>query len=134
MFLKLWQDGLSVYDELKGLNWCWQSMDGAMTKAPLGGGKTDPNPTDRAKSGTKRSLLTEAYGVPVGLAVAGAKVNDFKLARETLKSIPVKRPRPSRQKLHNLCLDKGYDFDEVHDLARNSGSRPTFARAVRRRS
>ncbi len=39
VFLELWQDGLSVYDELKGLNWSWQSMDGAMTKAPLGGGK-----------------------------------------------------------------------------------------------
>lgn len=39
VFLKLWQDGLDVYDELKGLDWKWQSMDGAMTKAPLGGGK-----------------------------------------------------------------------------------------------
>jgi transposase len=54
----------------------------------------------------------------VGLAVAGANVNDFKLARETLESIPVKRPRPSRHQLQNLCLDKGYDFDEVRDLAR----------------
>ena len=39
VFLKLWQSGLEVYDELKGLNWSWQSLDGAMTKAPLGGGK-----------------------------------------------------------------------------------------------
>lgn len=39
VFLKLWSDGLEVYDELKGLDWSWQSMDGAMTKAPLGGGK-----------------------------------------------------------------------------------------------
>lgn len=81
------------------------------------GGKTGPNPTDRAKSGTKRSILVEADGVPVGLAVAGANVNDFKLARETIESIPVKRPRPSRHKPQNLCLDKGYDYDEVRDLA-----------------
>ena len=39
VFLKLWQSGLEVYDELKGLNWSWRSLDGAMTKAPLGGGK-----------------------------------------------------------------------------------------------
>ena len=39
VFLALWQSGLEVYDELKGLNWSWLSMDGAMTKAPLGGGK-----------------------------------------------------------------------------------------------
>lgn len=82
------------------------------------GEKTGPNPTDRAQSGTKRSLWVEADGVPVGLAVAGANVNDFKLARETMESIPVKRPRPSLQKPQGLCLDKGYDFDEVRDLAR----------------
>jgi len=32
-------------------------MDGAITKAPLGGEGTGPTRTDRAKSGTKRSLL-----------------------------------------------------------------------------
>jgi tetratricopeptide (TPR) repeat protein len=31
-----------------------------MTKAPLGGKKTGPNPTDRGKGGVKRSLLTES--------------------------------------------------------------------------
>ena len=94
VFEDLWMGGLEVYDELQGLDWSWLSMDGAMTKAPLGGKKTGNNPTDRAKSGTKRSLLTEAHGVPVGLAVAGANVNDFKLVRETAQSIPTKRPRP----------------------------------------
>jgi len=42
VFLKLWQTGLEVYEELSGLNWEWLSMDGAMTKAPLGGGKNRP--------------------------------------------------------------------------------------------
>jgi putative transposase len=81
------------------------------------GEKTGPNPTDRAKSGTKRSVLVEAAGLPVGLAVAGANVNDFKLARETLESIPVKKPRPSPRRRQGLCLDKGYDYDEVRRLA-----------------
>jgi transposase len=44
VFLKLWQAGLQEYDELKGLDWSWQSMDGAMTKAPLGGEKDRPQP------------------------------------------------------------------------------------------
>ena len=34
-------------------------MDGVITKAPLGGEKNGRNPTDRGKSGTKRSVLTE---------------------------------------------------------------------------
>ena len=71
--------GLERYDELKGLDWSWLSMDGAMTKSPLGGGeKTGPNPTDRGKGGVKRSLLTEAQGIPVGLAVDGANRHDMK--------------------------------------------------------
>lgn len=43
-FLRLWQAGVEQFDELKGIDWSWLSMDGAMTKAPLGGGK------DRTKS------------------------------------------------------------------------------------
>lgn len=38
-FSQLWAIALLEYDELKGLEWKWQSMDGAMTKAPLGGEK-----------------------------------------------------------------------------------------------
>jgi len=39
VFLKFWQEGLQEYEECKGIDWDWQSMDGAMTKAPLGGKK-----------------------------------------------------------------------------------------------
>jgi putative transposase len=39
------------------------------------------------------------------------------MARETIDSIPVSRPRPSRAEPQGLCLDKGYDYNEVRDLA-----------------
>ena len=45
------------------------------------------NPTDRGKIGTKRSVLTEGGGVPIGLAVEGANRNDFKMVEATLTSI-----------------------------------------------
>jgi transposase len=80
------------------------------------GKKTGPNPTDRAKGGSKRSLLTEAAGIPVGLAVDGANRVDFKLARETLESIPLRRPRPTKDRPQGLCLDKGYDYAEIDAL------------------
>jgi putative transposase len=35
----MWIDGLKLYDKKIGINWKWQSMDGAITKAPLGGKK-----------------------------------------------------------------------------------------------
>lgn len=87
----------------------------------MAGKKSGPNPTDRAKKGVKRSVLTEAHGVPIGLAVQGANRNDFKMMRETLESIPVKRPKPTRKKPQGLSLDKGYDYDEVRDLAKEFG-------------
>ena len=61
-------------------------------------------------------MLTEGNGVPIGLAVAGANRNDFKLVRETLESIPVERPDPGGGQRQGLCLDKGYDYDEVRAL------------------
>ena len=81
------------------------------------GKKSGPNPTDRAKGGTKRSLLTEANGVPLAIVAAGANRNDFKLARETLESIVITRPKVTSDAPQNLCLDKGYDYSEVRDLA-----------------
>jgi len=82
---------------------------------------TGKNPTDRAKQGAKRSLLVEADGLPVGLAVDGANRNDMKLARETLASIPVARPAPTPARPQGLCLDKGYDFEEVRQIVAEFG-------------
>lgn len=81
------------------------------------GKKTGPNPTDRAKGGVKRSLLTDGGGVPLGVAVEGAHRNDFKMARATLESVPIPRPEPTPEEPQGLCLDKGYDYDEVRQLA-----------------
>ena len=85
------------------------------------GGKTGPNPTDRAKRGTKRSLLTDARGTPLSIAVAGANRNDHLLMGETLQAIPVARPEPNHDDPQHLCLDKGYDYQEPRDLARTFG-------------
>lgn len=44
VFQKLWKRALEEYDDLKGIQWEWQSLDAAMTKAPLGGGKNREEP------------------------------------------------------------------------------------------
>jgi hypothetical protein len=77
------------------------------------GGKTGANPTDRGKTGVKRSVLTEGHGVPLGLVVAGATRPDMKLLASTLYSIVVERPEPSAAQPQGLCLDKGDDYEEV---------------------
>jgi len=48
-FLALWQAGLAEYDEMEGIAWRWQSVDGALLKAPLAQESVGPNPTDRGK-------------------------------------------------------------------------------------
>ena len=48
-FLRLWQAGLAEYDEMEGIAWTWQSIDGTMGKAPLAQEAVGPNPTDRGK-------------------------------------------------------------------------------------
>ena len=48
-FVTLWRAGLSEYDELAGIAWTWQSIDGTLSKAPLAQDAVGPNPTDRGK-------------------------------------------------------------------------------------
>ena len=79
----------------------------------MGGAATGPNPTDRGKSGTKRSLLTDGQGVPLGVVVDGANRHDMKLVTATLEAIVVERPEVGPQ---HLCLDKGYDYPVVREL------------------
>ena len=44
VFQRLWEAGLLAYDDFKGLDWDWLSLDGCMTKAPLGGEKDGQKP------------------------------------------------------------------------------------------
>jgi transposase len=50
-FEHLWEMSLHDYDALNGLDWQWLALDGAMNKAPLGGGKKRPQPD---RSGQER--------------------------------------------------------------------------------
>jgi len=59
--------------------------------------------------------------VPVGLAVDGANRHDMRMVEATVDSIPVKRPKPTKQKPQGLCLDKGYDYDAVREVAKEFG-------------
>jgi putative transposase len=48
VFEKLWRLALEEYDDVEGIDWPWQCLDGAMTKAPLGGEKNREKP-DRSR-------------------------------------------------------------------------------------
>jgi len=55
VFLEIWKQGLVDYDEMHGLDWKWQALDGAMTKAPLGGEKNRKQP-DRSREARRQAV------------------------------------------------------------------------------
>jgi putative transposase len=67
-------------------------------QSPCGGQATGPNPTDRGKCGTKRSVLTDGQGIPVAVVVAGANRHDMKLLADTLDAVVVVR------RMHSVSL------------------------------
>jgi transposase len=56
-FVALWRAGLAEYDEMEGIAWHWQSIDGAMIKAPLAREAVGANPTDRGKKRQQAASL-----------------------------------------------------------------------------
>jgi transposase len=44
VFVALWEQGLVAYDVLRGIDWAWLAMDGAITTASLGGEKGRQEP------------------------------------------------------------------------------------------
>ena len=57
---------------------------------PLGE-TTGPSPVDRAKSGTKRSVLTDRWGAPLAMVTTGANTLDKTVAIETVDGLMVLR-------------------------------------------
>lgn len=116
------QHMLQRYDRRRGIDWEWQAADTKLLPAPLGGTATGSNPTDRAKCGTKRHVLIDGQGAPLGLHLSGANRHDMKGLAELLgKGLIAPRPKPTRRKRQHLCLDKAYDYAEIDGLLARLG-------------
>ena len=95
------------------------------------GSATGPNPTARGKPGTKRHLVTDARGTPLGLLLTGANRHDSPQMAPTLDAIPPLstgrrgRPRHRPDKLH---ADKAYDARIRRQECRARGIVPRIAR------
>lgn len=61
-------------------------------------------------------MLTDGNGIPLGITTSGANTHDKRLVEETLESIPIERPEPSRNEPQHMCLDKGYDYVDIRQL------------------
>src|SRR5262245_58551053 len=74
--------------------------------------------------GSKRSLLTDEQGGPLGAVVTAANVNDNLVLEETIKAIVVERPEPTAAEPQHLCLDAGYDNEPSREVVARHGYTP----------
>jgi hypothetical protein len=95
----------------------------------FGGEKTGPNPTDRAKLGSKRHLICDGRGVPLGIRLTGANRNDSKQALALVDAIPPLQGERGRPRYRPECLvgDRGYDAESIRQGLRGRGIVPVLA-------
>jgi len=99
---------------MAGYGWCYY-------KGTSGEKGTGPNPTDRSKSGTKRSILVDGNGVPLSVSVDAANRHDMKMTKPTLQNVVINKPEPTIKSKQHMCMDKGYDYPEVYELLEDYG-------------
>lgn len=121
IFERIWSLLLAECDELGLVEWDWQAADGTLGKARCGGDEIGPNPTDRARNGTKKSLLVDGRGGPLSVVVAPANVNDHLLLEGTIEAIVVERPAPTPKEPQHLCLDGAYNNEPSREVIREHG-------------
>lgn len=118
IFETLEQICLEAYDKIVGLDLEDITVDGCIVKAPCGGEAAGKSPVDRGKQGTKRSLMTDGAGIPIGCVIAGANRHDSPFLRPTLEKLARFERRfglglPEQIRVH---LDAGYDSAATRDL------------------
>ena len=118
VFDALEQICLEAYDRIVGLELEHVTVDGCITKAPCGGEAAGKSPVDRGKRGTKRSLLTDGTGIPLGCVVAPANRHDSVFLRPTLEKLSRFETcfgvgLPEDITVH---LDAGFDSTKTRDL------------------
>jgi putative transposase len=94
-------------------------------QGPARGDFVGRNPTDRGKPGTKRGLLTEEQGGPLGAIVAPANQHDSTLIEGIIEAAVVDRPAGTEE---HLCLDKGFDTPAAEQAVGDAGYRPHIRR------
>ena len=70
------------------IDWSRAVVDGSSVRAVFGGAETGPNPTDRARPGSKRHLICDGRGVPLAIQLTRANRNDSQQALALVDAIP----------------------------------------------
>lgn len=114
IFDRLEQLCLEAYDKIVGLDLADIAVDGCIVKAPCGGEVAGKSPVDRGKQGTKRSLLVDGTGIPLGCVTAPANRHDSPFLRPTLETLG--RFGFYLPEAITVHLDAGYDSQATRGL------------------
>lgn len=120
----LHQELLNRLHDAGRIDWSRAALDSASIPAKRGGEHTGPNPTDRGKPGSKRHLVVDRNGIPLGVLLTSANVHDSRVFEALLDSIPpvrrrrAGRPRRRPDKVH---ADKAYDIRRCRSELRRRG-------------
>jgi putative transposase len=79
VFEQLWKPGLLQYDAAIGIDWEWQAMDGAMTKAPLGGKRNWPQPHRPRQERHQTQSVDRGGGDPLGFGGGGGQSSGYEV-------------------------------------------------------
>ncbi len=104
-------------------------VDSSSCRAQEGGDHTGPNPTDRAKAGCKRHLLTDGYGIPLVVTVGPANHRDETAVPELLWLLwaVLACLGGGRRRVGALQGDRGYGFPWTIGLVLAWGLRSLLA-------
>jgi hypothetical protein len=96
------------------------------------GQQTGPNPTDRAKHGSKRHLICDGRGIPLAIRTTGANRHDSTQTLALLDGIPPLqglRGRPGCRP-HSVLGDRAYDAKNIRRTIRARRIVPLLACAT----
>ena len=105
------------------IDWYRALVDSASVRAPCGGEKTGPNPTDRRKLGSKHHMLTDANGIPLSIILTEANRHDVTQLLPLLDKIPhVKGKRGApRFRPDHVQGDRAYDSEPHRKAIKKRG-------------
>jgi len=112
---RLFETLLTELQRTHQLDWYRALVDSSSLRAPCGGAKTGPNPTDRRKRGSKHHLLTDAQGIPLAVILTKANRHDVTQLLPLLDKVPAiprKRGAP-RSRPDRVQGDRAYDSEPV---------------------
>jgi transposase len=120
-----------LLDRLRGadkIDWSRALIDSSFVRAAYGGGATGPSPVDRAKSGSKHHVITDANGIPLASSVTAANVNDVTEFAPLFNKIPPVAGKVGhpRKKPDAMQGDLAYDSEPHRQGLRQIGVEPVL--------